>query len=220
MSKGGHFPKVKICGIADPGSLQEIVKLGIDAVGFVFYSASPRAVTGAQVKGLVEFVPPFVHTVGVFVDEKPAHVKKVCESCSLSYIQLHGAETPEYCEAFPKNRLIKAFRVKPGFDPETVRKYLPRVAAILIDSAESGIEFDWDVARRVRQIAADVPLILAGGLTADNVEEAVRAVQPYAIDVSSGVETAPGVKNAAKVQELLQRLSSLFGPSALSQISA
>lgn len=209
MSRIPQLPKVKICGVADVESLRQIVKLGIDAIGFVFYDASPRAVVSAQVKGWIEVIPPFVQTVGVFVDEKPAQIKKVCELCGLAYIQLHGQESPKYCESFPKHRLIKAFRVKNGFEPDRVKEYIPHVSAILLDSSSSGTEFDWNIARHVRDLCSDTPLILAGGITSDNVEEAIRTVQPYAIDVSSGVEAAPGVKDPTKVQELLQRISAI-----------
>lgn len=209
MPKGVHIPKVKICGMAELAGLQEVVKLGIDAVGFVFYDASPRSVVGAQVKGWLESIPPFIHTVGVFVDEKPAHVKKVAELCNLSYIQLHGQESVQYCEEFQRNRLIKAFRVKNGFDPASVKSFLPWVSAILLDSGASGTPFDWNMARRVKDLCPDMPLILAGGITADNVEEAIRIVQPYAIDISSGVETAPGVKDPNKVQDILSRIAAI-----------
>ena len=205
----GHMPKVKICGVADRQSLRDLMWLGIDAVGFVFYDASPRAVVGAQVKGWLEEMAPFIHTVGVFVDEKPAQVKKVADLCGLSYVQLHGQETPEQCAELPKNRVIKAFRVKKGFDPEKVKPYIPYVAAILLDSPSSGASFDWTVARQVREAYPDLPVILAGGISPDNVEEAVRVVQPYAVDVSSSVEISPGVKDPAKVQDLLHRLASI-----------
>ncbi len=207
-----HGLKVKICGIADHNSLREVARLGVDAVGFVFYEASARAVVGAQVKGWIEELPPFVQAVGIFVDEKITNVKKLSDLCGLSYIQLHGQEPPDYCEKLPKNRVIKAFRVKNGFSPDKVKPYLPHISAVLLDSPSSGETFDWNEACRVRDAFPDVPLILAGGITVDNVEEAVRQVQPYAIDVSSSVETAPGIKDPAKVQDLLQRIASPPSP--------
>ena len=209
---GSAAPKVKICGIADRQSLKEVIGLGVDAIGFVFYDASPRAVVGAQVKGWLEEMPPFIHTVGVFVDEKPAQVKKVADLCGLSYVQLHGQETPEHCAELPRNRVIKAFRVKNGFDPGVVKPYVPHIAAVLLDSSTSGESFEWARARKVRDAFPELPLILAGGITADNVEEAIRQVQPYAIDVSSSVESAPGVKDPSKVLELVQRISTFPSP--------
>lgn len=185
---------------------------GIDAVGFVFYEASPRAVVGAQVKGWIEELPPFVQSVGIFVDAKIGHVKKISELCRLSCVQLHGHESPDYCGELPKASVIKAFRVKNGFSPESVKPYLPCVSAVILDSPSSGEVFDWNVARQVRQAFPDLALILAGGITAENVEDAVRQVRPYAIDISSGVESAPGVKDPAKVQEILHRLSSKPSP--------
>ena len=204
---GGRHPKVKICGVADHDSLRLILRTGIDAVGFVFYDASPRAVVGAQVQGWLEEMPPFVHSVGVFVDEKITQVKKIAEHCRLSFIQLHGQETPEYCASLPKSEVIKAFRVKNGFKPDMIRPFVPHVSAVLLDSAAAGESFDWDVACRVQDAFPDLPVILAGGITPDNVDDAVRQVQPYAIDVSSSVESSPGVKDPRKVQDLLQRLS-------------
>jgi len=205
-------PKVKICGVSDRASLKEVARLGVDAVGFIFYDGSPRAVVGAQVKAWIEDMPPFVHAVGVFVDEKASQVKKVAQLCGLSYIQLHGQETPEYCAALPKNRLIKAFRVKNGFGPDKIAPYVPHVGGILLDSAASGEGFDWRVACAIREAFPDMPLILAGGLNVENVEEAIRVVHPYAVDVSSSVETTPGVKDPAKVQELLHRIASIPSP--------
>lgn len=204
--------KVKICGMADLSSLKEVVRLGIDAVGFIFYNASPRAVVGAQVSAWQEVIPPFVHTVGVFVDEKIGQVNNITDHCGLSYIQLHGQEPPEYCGDLPKSKVIKAFRVKKGFDVERIKPYIPYVAAILLDSAKSGEVFDWSIAVRIRDAYPETPLILAGGLTLDNVEEAIRQVQPYAIDVSSSLEVSPGVKDPAKVQDLLNRIASIPSP--------
>lgn len=210
VGAGRHFrvrgPKVKICGVADHQSLREITQLGVDAVGFVFYDASPRAVVGAQVKSWLEDMPPFVQTVGVFVDEKPAQVKKIFDLCGLSYVQLHGQESPEYCAELPKGGVIKAFRVKNGFHPGMIKPYIAHISAVLLDSASSGESFDWSVARQVREAYPETPLILAGGIAADNVDEAVRQVRPYAIDVSSSVESSPGVKDPVKVQDLLRRL--------------
>lgn len=216
MSTSGFGPdgsrislKIKICGVADHESLRRVNALGVDAVGFVFYDASPRAVSGSQVKSWLEEIPPFVHTVGVFVDEKITQVRKVSDLCELSYVQLHGQETPEYCSKLPRSKVIKAFRVKNGFCAETVRPYVGLVSAILLDSAASGESFDWSRARAVRDAFPELPLILAGGINAENVEDAVRQVHPYAVDVSSGVESSPGVKDSAKIQELIHRLATL-----------
>lgn len=211
-TKRGYGLKVKICGVADLASLAELVNLGIDAVGFVFYDASPRAVVVSQVREWMEEMPPFVHTVGVFVDEKAPHVKKVLDLCGLDFIQLHGQETPEYCAELPKKRVIKAFRIKNGFGPDKVLPYIPHVSGVLLDSPLSGEICDWGMACRIREAFPELPVILAGGITPDNVEDAVRHVQPYAIDVSSGVEISPGVKSAAKIQDLLHRIASLPSP--------
>ncbi len=154
----------------------------------------------------MEDLPPFVDSVGVFVDEKVSQVKKISELCRLTCIQLHGHETPDYCSEFPKERVIKAIRIQKGFKPAAIKPYLPYISGILLDSPRSGERFDWNIARLVREAYADLPLILAGGITADTVDEAVRIVQPYAIDVSSSVETSPGVKDPQKVQDLIQRL--------------
>ncbi len=204
--RAGCGPRVKICGVADPNSLKALIKLRIDAVGFIFFDGSPRAVVGSQVQSWVEDMPPFVSTVGVFVDEKITQVKKMVDLCGLGRVQLHGQEPPEYCAKLPRSRVIKAFRVKEGFTSDMVKPYVPYVSAVMIDSVSAGETFDWSVARRIRDENPDLPVIVAGGISMDNVEEIVEQVDPYAIDVSSGVESSPGVKDPAKVEELLRRI--------------
>lgn len=199
--------KIKICGIADRQSLSDVIRLGADAVGFVFYDASPRAVVGAQVHAWVEEVHPFIHTVGVFVDEKPAQVLKISDLCRLEYVQLHGQEPPEYCADLPRHQVIKAFRVKNGFNINTVKPYVPHIAAILMDSPASGEVFNWGIAREIREAFPDMPMILSGGLSSDNIDEAIREIHPFMVDISSKLEVAPGVKDPVKVTEFLKRVA-------------
>lgn len=195
--------KVKICGITNSEDALAAVEWGADALGFVF-APSPRQVTAEQVAKIVAQLPPFICKVGVFVDSSPEIVWETLSACGLDLAQLHGSESPEWCEAlFPK--VVKAFRVK----DESVLPLLPRykASAYLLDSYEAarqggtGRTFSWDIARRATQYG---PIILSGGLTPENVLQAIRLVQPYAVDVSSGVESSPGKKDRNKLRLFLK----------------
>ncbi len=179
------------------------VEAGADALGFVFFQGSPRCISPEKAAAIIRSLPPFVQTVGLFVNEKPATVNLVADQCGLDLVQLHGEESPDYC-AVVKRRIIKAFRVRDASSLDDMPDY--RVAGCLLDAwspaahGGTGTTFNWDIAARA---AASHPIILAGGLTPENVAEAVATVKPYAVDVSSGVESAPGIKDAGLVRAFI-----------------
>lgn len=196
--------QIKICGITTIEDALAAAGAGADALGFVFHPASPRCVTPAQVKAIVGSLPATVCTVGVFVNLPPDAVLQVADLCGLDFIQLHGSETPEYCRRFPRERLIKAVSLRNEGDLAETADY--PVRAFLVDAHDparfggTGRTCDWSLARR---FAARHPLILAGGLNADNIGAALEAVQPLAVDLSSGVETAPGKKDHDRVRAVV-----------------
>lgn len=196
--------KVKICGITNLEDARQAVTAGADALGFVFYPGSPRAVSVEQVREIVAELPPLVTLVGLFVNEQPEEIERIVAACSLQLAQLHGDEPPELlqqlrCPAF------KALRVKDGASVAGHAAYAG--PALLLDAwsperfGGTGESFDWQLAAGV---ALERPLILAGGLTPLNVAEAVRRVRPYAVDVSSGVEASPGKKNPELVRAFIR----------------
>lgn len=197
--------KVKICGITNRDDALMAVEAGADALGFVFYEKSPRYVTPEHATEIIAALPPFVQAVGLFVNAPLEVVNKTCDLCGLDIVQLHGDESSEFC-AQVSRRVIKAFRVKDVSSLEPIANYL--VAGHLLDAYSpkeyggTGLTFNWDVAKLAKQYG---PVILAGGLTPDNVRQAVEEVAPYAVDVSSGVESAPGVKDEAKVREFIRQ---------------
>jgi phosphoribosylanthranilate isomerase len=180
------------------------VEAGADALGFVFFSGSPRFIHPEQAAAIIQLLPPFVQTVGLFVNEELATVNAIADQCGLDLVQLHGEETPDYCSAV-KRRVIKAFRVKDATVIDEMANY--HVAACLLDAwspaahGGTGITFNWEIAARA-SVAHCV--ILAGGLTPENIAGAVAAAKPYAVDVSSGVENAPGKKNARLVNSFIR----------------
>jgi len=195
--------KVKICGITNLEDAVAAVKWGADALGFVF-ATSPRQMTVDKVATIVAGLPPFVCKVGVFADSELEEVKETMMACSLNLAQLHGSEGPDYCQAlFPK--VIKSFRV----ENESVLELIPRyeASAYLLDSYHStlkggtGQSFDWEIAKKATRCG---PVILSGGLSSVNVGQAVNRVKPYAVDVSSGVESEPGKKDHEKLRTFLK----------------
>jgi phosphoribosylanthranilate isomerase len=191
--------RIKICGLTRPEDVVAAVEAGADAIGLVFYPPSPRYVTPARAAELVARVPPFVTTVGLFVDPAPDFVREVLAQVPLQLLQFHGDECEADCARFGRN-WIKVARMKPGIDLVKFCALHPRASGILLDAfvdgyGGSGKVFDWSL------IPAGLgrPLILSGGLDADNVVEAVRRVRPWAVDVSSGVEAGKGIKDAARI---------------------
>jgi phosphoribosylanthranilate isomerase len=197
--------RVKICGITTIEDALHAVQAGADALGFVFHAASPRNVSPEQAAAIIRALPPFVQAVGLFVNADSDFVNSTADRCRLDLVQLHGDEPPEYCDQVSR-RVIKAFRVKDIASLDSVRNY--RVAGILFDAYSpkafggTGLTFNWEIAQGANTYG---PVILAGGLTPDNVRQAVERANPYGVDVSGGVEAAPGRKDPEKVREFIRR---------------
>ncbi|PLX99780.1 MAG: phosphoribosylanthranilate isomerase [Desulfuromonas sp.] len=198
--------RIKICGITNVDDALAAVVAGADALGFVFYDKSPRCVTTAKVREIVSELPPFVTTVGLFVNAPPGEIRQTMTESGVQVIQLHGDEMPEECriESYP---VVKALRVKDVASLAGADAF--PVSALLLDAwsdkeyGGSGKSFDWQLAKN---LTADKPLILAGGLKPENVAEAIRQVRPYAVDVSSGVESAPGRKDHEKIKQFIKQV--------------
>lgn len=196
--------RVKICGFTHPADAVAAVRMGADAIGLVFYPPSPRHVSVATARAIVTALPPFVTVVGLFVDEPPETVRGVLEQVRIDLLQFHGEEDPAYCVSFGKP-YIKALRMKPGLDLAAAMTAHEQASGFLLDAwhpdamGGTGSRFDWSL---IPPEHADA-LILAGGLEPGNVAEALRTVRPYALDVSSGVEAAKGIKDAAKMAAFL-----------------
>jgi phosphoribosylanthranilate isomerase len=195
--------RVKICGLTRPEDVTACVQAGADAVGFVFAPRSKRFVSAERAAPLVRAVPAFVCRVGLFMNATTDEVRRTLERVPLNLLQFHGDEPPAYCEQFDRP-YIKAVSMAADTDWRAVLEAHRRAAGFLLDShapgglGGTGAVFDWDTIP-----ALDAPLVLAGGLTCENVAEAVRRVRPWAVDVSSGVEDAPGIKNAAKIRQFI-----------------
>jgi len=202
--------KVKICGITNLEDALHAVACGADALGFVFYEKSPRCIEPEQARKFIAALPPFVTSVGLFVNERPERIAEVAELCGLGLIQLHGDEQPADC-LIPGRRVIKALRVRDEQSLERAADYA--VAGLLLDAwvpgayGGTGHTFNWQLAASV---ARQRPVILAGGLTAENVAEAVKAVRPYAVDASSGVEAVPGRKDPQKVAAFISNAKAVM----------
>jgi phosphoribosylanthranilate isomerase len=200
--------KVKICGITTLEDAATAVAAGADALGFVLYRQSPRYVEPAFVRSIVATLPPFLLTVGVFVNEEAARVRTLMDECGLTLAQLHGDETAAYCQNLGRP-VLKALRVKDRQAFLALAEYQGRgnVRGFLIDAYHeteyggTGRTADWTLAAEAARAA---PIVLAGGLTPANVGEAVRLIRPYGVDVSSGVESRPGKKDPDKVKAFIE----------------
>lgn len=192
--------RVKICGFTRSADALEAARLGADAIGLVFHERSPRAVTIERAEAIVAGLPPFVTTVGLFVDEDPALVHAAATRLGLDLLQFHGDEAPGYCRGFGRP-YIKAIRVRPDTDLAVEAGRYADARGLLLDAYHpdahggTGMQFDWSEVR----VPPDVSLILAGGLHAGNVRAGIAALRPSAVDVSSGVESAKGIKDAGKM---------------------
>ena len=197
--------RIKICGITRPEDGVAAVQLGADALGLVFYPPSPRFITIDQARSIIQALPPFVTTVGLFVNAEHHDVAAVLQHIPLSILQFHGDEDAAYCDSFDK-RYIKAVSMKEGIDLHRIADDFSTASGLLVDSYHpnipggTGQRFDWN---RIPDELA-LPLILAGGLSPENIEKAVVNVSPYAVDVSSGVEVSKGVKDSGKMSQLIQ----------------
>lgn len=195
----------KICGITRVDDALTAAKAGADAIGLVFYAKSPRAVDVRQAREIVAALPPFVTTVGLFVNASRCEINEILDAVPLDMLQFHGDETPAQCEGFHRP-WFKALRVGNGEDIEAEVARYANASGILLDTFVAGVpggtgeRFDWSLI----PAALAKPLILAGGLTAENVQQAIAQVRPYAVDVSGGVEASKGVKDAAKVRAFVE----------------
>lgn len=187
--------RVKICGITNTYDALSAVELGADALGFVF-AKSPRQITIEQAREIIETLPPFISVVGVFVDEKIDKIKIICNSCGIHTVQLHGNEDPQFLNELKEYKIIKAFRIRDESDLKPMSNY--KAHAFLLDSYVRGIiggtgtTFNWAYAHQAKKYGN---IILSGGLTPENVKDAVHIAKPFAVDVSSGVESSPGKKD-------------------------
>jgi phosphoribosylanthranilate isomerase len=197
-------PKVKICGITRLDDALAAVRLGADALGFNFWPRSKRHVSPAEVRAIVRRLPPLVTAVGVFVDPTRDEVLRAVDASGVGVVQLHGDEPPELCLSLPLP-VVKAIRVADAHSLAALASY--EVQGFLLDAPSpgyggSGATFDWSLAA---EVARELPIVLAGGLTPENVAEAVTTVRPFAVDVASGVESAPGVKDAERMRRFVER---------------
>jgi phosphoribosylanthranilate isomerase len=201
---------VKICGITSRLDAEAAIEAGADALGFIFFKQSPRYIAPAAAAQIIAKLPTSVLKVGVFVDEPLERLNQIAEECGLNRMQLHGSESCDLCAHVGKP-VIKAFRVKDPLSLAPMGDY--RVSAFLLDSyvpgqfGGTGAKFNWDLAIQAKSFGT--PIVLAGGLVPENVGDAVAKVVPWAVDVSSGVEFSPGVKDHAKVREFIRRAKGL-----------
>ena len=215
--------RIKICGITNKEDALMAAEAGADALGFILYPKSPRFVEPDRVAEIISALPPFVTPVGVFVDEEDQEIRRILRRCGLRILQFHGNESPAFCRSF-REKAIKAFRVGEtrNENGNTLRERMQNytVDACLLDTytrdlpGGTGNTFDWGIAAEVRAALQNSPscskrIILSGGLTPDNVAEAIRKVGPYAVDVSSGVESAPGKKDAEKVKAFIRAVRNI-----------
>lgn len=218
--------RVKMCGITNRYDAEEGVRAGVDALGFIFVDESPRSITPEIAREIISELPPFVDCVGVFVDRDAQEVEEIIAYCGLSYAQLHGSEEPKYCERLARStapcKVIKAFRVGGDSGADLFTPYNDVAQGFLLDTYSKGIAggtgltFDW---RIVDQLHLQSPLILAGGLGPENVGEAIRLVRPFGIDVNSGVERAPGIKDADKLHAFMEQVRLADQDKALEALS-
>jgi phosphoribosylanthranilate isomerase len=198
---------IKICGITNVHDALAAVAAGADALGFNFYKPSPRYVTPQTAREIVAKLPVSVLTVGVFVNEESQSVRNIANEANVAALQLHGDESPEYCRELGKDRyVIKTFAVANDFDVQRIQPY--RVEAIMLDTKHNSLRggtgrvFDWSVAKEVNDFVPK--LFLAGGLSPENIEEAVATVRPYAIDACSALEDEPGRKNHERMRAFVK----------------
>lgn len=191
--------RIKICGITRAEDLAAAVNAGADAVGFVFYPPSPRYLTPDRAAELARGVPPFVTRVGLFVNSEPAVVTATLDAVPLDLLQFQGEESPEFCQQFGRP-YVKVARMRPGFDLIEFARLFASAQGLLLDAyvegyGGTGQQFDWALVPD----ELPVPIVVAGGLTADNVGEVIARLQPWGVDVSSGVEQAKGIKDKDKI---------------------
>jgi phosphoribosylanthranilate isomerase len=203
--------RIKICGITNLEDALLAADLGADALGFIFYPQSPRGVSPEAAREIIAQLPPFVVSVGVFVDEAAAAVQDLAARVGLDWVQLHGQESPDYCRSLGR-RVIKGFRVKDEDSLNELAPYRGAVQAFLLDTYRkgqaggTGESFDWRLAREAKPYGQ---IILAGGLTPENIARAINMALPAAVDTASGVEAAPGKKDPARLRAFFNAIKAI-----------
>ena len=214
--------RIKICGITTKEDALAASEMGVDALGFIFYPQSPRFIEATRVEKIIGILPPFVTPVGVFVDEEESQIRMILRKCHLRVLQFHGNESPAFCESF-REKVIKAIRLagtrKKNKAPLSRMLQDYTVDTFLLDTYSeksaggTGQAFNWDIAvdiqETLRKIRSCGRIVLSGGLTPENVGPAILKVRPYAVDVSSGVESAPGKKDHRKMRDFIRAVRSL-----------
>ena len=202
--------KIKICGLTDPENSKQIASLDIHAIGLVFFTESPRAVSIEQANEIIQELPPFINKVGLFVNANSNFVDQVLNSVNIDTIQFHGDESSSDCSQF-QMPFIKAIRMREGTNLLSQAEEFSSASGLLLDSFEedsyggTGKSFDWNLIKN----NLDLPIILAGGLNKDNIMSAIEKTQPYAIDISSGVEVDKGIKDIEKTKEIIEIVKSI-----------
>ena len=208
--------RVKICGITSELDAQRAARAGAWALGFNFYKKSPRFISPFKAKKIMDTLPPFLTSVGVFVNHNAGAMRDIITHCGLRAVQLHGDEDHHFCHRLKRYnvKIIKVFRVGEGFDPKVVENF--KVDAFMFDTYDqhnfggTGKTFDWNILKQVKGLT-EIPIILAGGLNAQNVIEPVNEIKPYAVDVNSGVEEAPGKKDGEKMKDFIDIVTYISG---------
>ncbi|MBW2610069.1 MAG: phosphoribosylanthranilate isomerase [Deltaproteobacteria bacterium] len=203
--------KVKVCGITELQDASVAVELGADVLGFIF-APSPRRISPDEAREIISALPPFVKTMGCFVNEEPATIREIIYYCGLDLIQLHGDESPDFCQEFMPYA-TRALRMKDETTLRTIEQYQGKVRGLVLDTytkrkvGGTGKTFDWELAVKVKDMG--IPVILAGGLNPSNIERAISTVRPYAVDVNSGVEERPGKKSHTLLKELFEKIEKI-----------
>jgi len=203
--------RVKFCGIKSLPDALAAARLGVNALGFIFVKDTPRYIDPLEAAEIINALSPLIMRVGVFVNSDISEVEEIAAKCRLDIIQLHGEESSEFCSKIKERyRVIKTLKVKDEIIIDEVSKYLDTVDAILLDTFSeralggTGKSFNWDIARELR--SCGIPIILSGGLNSENIKVAIKEVNPYAVDVSSGIEKSPGVKDHELMGEFIASL--------------
>ena len=200
---------IKICGVTNYEDASAAVRLGVNALGFIF-APSQRQITPQKAHDIIDTIPPFVKTVGVFVNEGHTTIREVKHYCGFDLVQLHGDESPGFCHALMPYT-IKAFRIKDESSLHSIQAYHGKVRALLLDTYSkdkaggTGKTFDWKLALKIKKLG--IPIILSGGLGPSNIDVAISAVRPYAVDVNSGVEERTGKKSHILIKELMEKVN-------------
>jgi phosphoribosylanthranilate isomerase len=211
--------EIKICGITNREDALAASACGVDALGFIFYLASPRYISPLDAQAIISRLPPDIIKVGVFVNHDVAEVKRIKAFCGIDVLQLHGDESPEYCRHFPASLLIKAISPQKDDDLKKLGRY--EVRAFHVDARDgkryggTGLTSAWDLAARIKTI---YPLVLSGGLNEGNIREAIAAVSPDAVDINSGIESAPGKKDHGKMARIINIIRDQGGASSEKKI--